>query len=65
MTKTSEYQFELNGLSEYLYESPYDDIFIQVFSNSKEFLGGTSSFRERVKIDIIAELMKNLVWNQA
>ncbi|CAJ0575733.1 unnamed protein product, partial [Mesorhabditis spiculigera] len=50
--KAAEHQFELGGLSGYLYESPYDDIFFQVFSNTKEYLGGSSSFKERYPVKL-------------
>ncbi|KJH43199.1 peptidase, S8/S53 family [Dictyocaulus viviparus] len=47
INKSAEIRLDLPGVTCYLYESPYDCIFFQLFSASKEFIGASSSFPER------------------
>ncbi|PAV85821.1 hypothetical protein WR25_11347 isoform A [Diploscapter pachys] len=47
VTKTCEVRLEVSGISPYLYESPIDSLFMQIFSTSKEYVSAASSFPDR------------------
>ncbi|KAE9552976.1 hypothetical protein FO519_003813 [Halicephalobus sp. NKZ332] len=44
--------FGLHGLTEFLYENPVDDVLIQVFTESKKYVGATGPFVDRYKINL-------------
>lgn len=44
----SEYYFSLPGITDYLYDSSFDSVMLQVFSNNKQFLGASGPFPQLV-----------------
>lgn len=48
VSKTTEASFEVAGVTDFLYENPYDCVLIQVFKKSKQYVHGCSSFHKRV-----------------
>ncbi|GMR32320.1 hypothetical protein PMAYCL1PPCAC_02515, partial [Pristionchus mayeri] len=47
VAKAGDFQMELGGLTEYLYEAPLDCMLVQVFSATKGFVGASSSYPGR------------------
>ncbi|GMT04266.1 hypothetical protein PENTCL1PPCAC_26440, partial [Pristionchus entomophagus] len=52
VAKTGDFQMELGGLTDYLYEAPLDCMLIQVFSATKEFVGASSSYPGRYPLKL-------------
>lgn len=50
--KSNDYTFSLHGVTDYLYESPVDDILVQVFTESKKYVGATGPFPNRYKLKL-------------
>ncbi|KAF8385565.1 tpp-2, partial [Pristionchus pacificus] len=47
VAKGGDFQMELGGLTDYLYEAPLDCMLVQIFSATKEFVGASSSYPGR------------------
>ncbi|VDM98208.1 unnamed protein product [Thelazia callipaeda] len=47
LQKTSDGYVELPGITDYLYESVFDDVNIMVFSGTKQYIGSSGSFPDR------------------
>uniref|UniRef100_A0A183DV00 TPPII domain-containing protein n=1 Tax=Gongylonema pulchrum TaxID=637853 RepID=A0A183DV00_9BILA len=45
--KASEANFELPGITDYLYESAFDDVHIMVFSTTKQYFGSSAAYPDR------------------
>lgn len=48
MQKTTDAYVELPGITDYLYESAFDDVHIMIFSTTKQYIGSSAPYPDRV-----------------
>lgn len=48
MQKATDAYVELPGITDYLYESAFDDVHIMIFSTTKQYIGSSAPYPDRV-----------------
>ncbi|MFH4981037.1 hypothetical protein AB6A40_007746 [Gnathostoma spinigerum] len=52
LQKAGETNFELPGLTNYLYDNPFDDVHLMIFTTTKQFIGSSSVFPKRYTLKL-------------